>query len=148
MDFHKLIEKIGVADLQYLKETILNDITLDYDDDDSEDLWVFARKYGVMMAFDRVTNKLRFIEAKNIDSKYCCLPLPLNRKMTHSDVRNELGDPIKSRPPVQIANFKTGGLDQFFWNEDKSLSILVYYKPETLLINGIKIVKTKDIDFK
>ncbi|WP_199481400.1 DUF6392 family protein [Vibrio owensii] len=135
------IERIGTYTYQDFidGEHLPGDIELDQDD--IEEFSVSIYKYGLTLIFSKKSSLLVCVEVLNIDTIYNMLPSPLEVSMVRSDVLELLGPPITSKPPRRIINIFTGGVDQFNYNGQSSLGMLVYYHYEGL---GIKTIKFKD----
>lgn len=120
-----------------------------------EKLVIDMAREGIALIFNRDSNQLIQISlalTKENNPKYLfsnSLPTPLHNKMTQSELREKLGEPVISKPPRKILNKITGGVDQFLWSDDKqSISLLAYYThSEQFEVKSFEFIFTDLINF-
>ena len=154
VDVSRMIEMIGetpeaMVDSGVLKNTQKPKPKFSGDDE----LTLNMIREGVRLVFNRDSKELSHIELTLIDDdkpnyKFPNqLPLQFVRDMDKGFIRNSLGEPVTSKPPISFMGISNGGVDQYHLeNTDGKVSILVYYSVEKM-VSSLQFTKTNRVNF-
>ncbi len=141
------INKIGITRYTNLvDEKYLEDVS-EFDEDDIDFKNLYLDDYGLILEFYKFSEILNSVEINNIESVLNILPEPFEKNMMRNDVIDILGNPIVSRPPRKILTIQTGGVDQFYWLEDKSISVLAYYHYDSLKLKTVSFLPSNQVSW-
>ncbi len=141
------INKIGITTYKNLVDKNFLEEVSEFDEDDIDFKSVYLDDYGLILEFYKSSDILNSVEISNIESIRNILPEPFKKNMTRNDVIDILGNPIDSRPPRKILTIQTGGVDQFYWLEDKSISVLAYYHYDSLKLKTVSFLPSDQVSW-